>query len=55
MTAALIVLTLTGTLGMFAKSTVFSADAAAVRPASLGPTPLPGSRPAAGDDEQPAR
>ena len=55
MTAALIVLTLTGSLGMFAKSAVFSPGAAVISLDSLGLTLHPGGGLAEGDDEQPAR
>ena len=48
MTAALIVFALTGALGVFAKSTVFSAGAAAVRPASPGPDTAAWWRPSRG-------
>ena len=45
MTAALTLLALIGTLGMFLKPTLFSPGAAAVRPASLGLTPQSWRRP----------
>ena len=55
MTAARTVLALTGAPGVFLTSTVFWPGAAAVRPPPASAHTLPGSRLAAGHDEQPAR